>query len=294
VTRIDLTIHALAPIAHNQMGADTGNVTTFRRMQRVVGGRLIRVPVISAGALRGVVRRALWRETFAACGLSRSVVGGPWDRLYAALANGGTIEAAETRVVPDAIRARRAALPVLSLLGSALYSSHMAGRLKLTHAWLDCSELGSGGLSMHDLVTEITTVRHHDAEEQDPDVSGVGPMPTTAEVVVQGASLQAASSVTGDLEASAWAHGLDLVEYVGGKSGQGNGLVRIDHTSNGAAYVAWLAEHRDEVRAALLKLAQDLGGKREKKGKKPKAAEPAEVAEQLGDGYEGSGQKDLF
>ena len=293
--RIDLTIHALAPIAHNQMGGDTGNVTTFRRMQRVVDGRLMRVPVISAGALRGVVRRALWRETFAACDLSRSVVGGPWDRLYAALANGGTIEAAETRVVPDAIRARRAALPVLSLLGSALYSSHMAGRLKLTHAWLDCVELGSGGLSMHDLVTEITTVRHHDAEEQDPDVSGVGPMPTTAEVVVQGASLRATSSVTGDLEASAWAHGLDLVEYIGGKSGQGNGLVRIEHTGDGSAYVAWLASNCAEVRAALLKLAQDLGGKREKKSaKKPKAAEPAEVTEQPGDGYEGGGQEELF
>lgn len=264
---IQSVIYTDAPISHNEIGSDMGNVTTFRRMARVVDGRVIRVPVVSAGALRGVVRRALWRETFDACGLSRESVRADWDRLYAALANGGTIEAAETRVVPDVIRARRAALPVLSLLGSALYTSHMAGRLRLTHAWLDCAELGTGGLSMHDLTTEFSTVRHHDAEEQDPDVSGVGPMPTTVEVVVTGATLRSIASVGGDLEASAWAHGLDLVEVVGGKSGQGNGRVRIEHDGDGAAYALWLAEHVDEVRAALLHLAGELG-----KGKKAKPA----------------------
>lgn len=280
---IDICIHLDGPVSHNEIGADMGNVTLFRRMARVVDDRVVRVPCVSAGAMRGVVRRLLWREVFDACDLSRETVGSPaWDRLYAALANGGTIESAETRVSPDAIRARREALPVLSLLGSALYSSHMAGRLKLSHAWLACSELGTGSLSMHDLLTEISTVRHHDAEEQDPDVSGVGPMPTTVEVVVAGADFRARASVAGDLEASALAHGLDLVEHVGGKSGQGNGAVRVEHTGDGSLYVAWLAEHRDALQSALIQLADELSeGKRAKPApRKPalkKKPEPTEA-----------------
>lgn len=266
-----IVIRLDAPISHNEIGADMGNVTLFRRMARVVDGRVLRLPVISAGALRGVVRRLLWRETFEACGLSRETVGSPaWDRLYAALANGGTIEAAETRVVPDVIRARRAAMPVLSLLGSALYTSHMAGRLQLSHAWLLCAELGGapGALPADDLLTETSTVRHADLEEQDPDVSKVGPMPTTVEVVIAGAAFEARAHVSGGLESSAFAHGLELIRTIGGKSGQGNGAVRVEHDGDGGAYVSWLAANVDAVRAALLQLADELTGK----PKKPKSA----------------------
>lgn len=268
---MNILIHLDAPISHNEIGADMGNITLFRRMARVVDGRVQRIPVISAGALRGVVRRLLWRETFDRCGLSRETVGSPaWDRLYAALANGGTIEAAETRISPDVIRARRAALPVLSLLGAALYTSHMAGRLQLSHAWIVCQELG-GAIPADELLAEISMVRHADAEEQNPDVSHVGPMPTTVEVAIAGATFQARAHVGGEIEASAWAHGLDLVRTIGGKSGQGNGAVRIEHDGDGASYVAWLAEHRDAVREYLLQLADELttGGR----SKKTKAAD---------------------
>ncbi len=286
MSTIDITIHLDAPVSHNEIGSDMGNVTLFRRMGRVVDGAVLRIPAISAGALRGVVRRLLWREVFDRCGLSRESVGSPaWDRLYAALANGGTIESAETRVSPDTIRARREALPVLSLLGGALYSSHMAGRLRLSHAWLDCAELGTGPLPMNDLLAEVSTVRHADVEEQNPDESGVGPMPTTVEVVMAGASFRARADVGQDLEASAWAHGLDLVTHVGGKSGQGNGAVRIEHGGDGALYAGWLERNHSQVRAALLALADDLtrGGKSKSKSKskpapKPKA-EPEEAKE---------------
>lgn len=272
---IDIAIHAEAPISHNEIGADMGNVTLFRRAPRIVGGRKLYIPVISAGALRAVVRRLLWRETFDRCGLSRETVPG-WDRLYAALANGGTIESAETRISPDVIRARRKALPVLSLLGAALYTSHMAGRLWPSMAWLDCSELGTGTMSMHDLVTETSTVRHHDAEEQDPDVSGVGPMPTTVETMVTGATLRARAKVSDELEASAFAHGLDLITHLGGKVGQGNGQVRIEHTGDGSRYVAWLEANHAAVRASLLRLCDEL--QRQGKSKATKAKDKREAA----------------
>ena len=263
------TIRLLAPFSHGTIDiADAGNVSLLRRFARVHGDEIVRVPGLSAGALRGIVRRLLWREVFDLVGLSRETWPGPgsWDRLYAALANGGTIEAAETRVSPDAIRASRAALPVLSLLGSALYSSHMAGRAKVSNSLLICVEAGTGERTCWDYVVEETRVRHADREEQDPEASGVGPMPTTVEVLIEGATLRGRAVVGGALEASAWAHGLDRITHLGGKSGQGFGAVEVLHDGNPAFYRAWLEAHIDDLRAALLKLAGELGaGKARKK-----------------------------
>lgn len=262
MSRVDCTIHLLSPMAHGTMGGDTGNAALVRRFQILHNGEIHRVPGVSAGALRGVVRRLLWREVFDACGLSADIVP-DWDRLYAALCNGGTIESAESRVDPATIRERRRALPVLSLLGAALYSSYMAGQARVSNALLDCSEIGTGARSCWDLITEETRVRHVDREEQDTEVSGVTPMPTTVEAIMQGATLRAHAHITGPLERSAWAHGLDLVTHLGGKAGQGFGEVRIEHTGDGAEYVAWMDEHRDAVSGALLDLATQLarGGK---------------------------------
>lgn len=279
---ITATITLDAPVSHNEIGGDMGNVTMFRRMSRVVDGRVLRIPTISAGAVRGVVRRLIWRELFDACGLSRESVGSPgWDRLYAALANGGTIEAAETRVVPDVIRARREALPPLSLLGAALYTSHMAGRLQCSHAWLQCAELGTGPLPMDDLLAEVSTVRHADVGEQDPDVSNVGPMPTTVEVVIAGAAFDLRAAIGGSLEASCWAHGLDLVSHLGGKSGQGNGAVNLVHDGDGSRYAAWVEANRDATRANLLRLAAELSpaGRSKATKRADKAASKAEAAD---------------
>lgn len=272
------TIRLLSPMSHGSLDGDTGNALMFRRAPVVVGSRVIRVPCLSAGALRGVARRVLWRDVFDRVGLSREVAPGlgfSWDRLYAALANGGTIESAEKRVDPDRIRARRAALPVLSLLGSALYSSHMSGRAKVSASWLACSQLGTGDLDMGDLMADETRVRHADREEQDPDASGVGPMPTTIETIVCGAELRGHTHIAPELEASAWAYALDRIHHLGGKSGQGFGEVQIAHDGDGSLYEAWLAEHLDAVRNALIQLGLELGPAKTKKAKRPTRKAPA-------------------
>lgn len=268
---IEHRLVAQAPIAHGNLDVDTGNVSLFRRIPRIVDGHVVGIPAISAGALRGVVRRILWREIFHACGLSRETFPGgdkQWDRLYAALANGGTIESAETRVSPDTIRARRAALPPLSLLGAALYSSHMAGLARVSNSWLECSELGTGEHSMYALLAEEHRVRHVDREEADVEQSGVKPMPTTTETVVTGAAFSGHTMITAELEASCWAHGLDQVSHIGGKAGQGYGAVSVEHNGDGALYRAWLAEHVEDLTEALVTLGEELAGG----GKKKKAS----------------------
>lgn len=275
------TILTTAPMSHGDPGADAGNVTPYRRIPRLINGQLLPVPALSAGALRGVIRRLLWREVFDLAGLSRETIGGrAWDRLYAALANGGHIEKAEKKISPDAVRARRAALPVLSLLGAALFSSHMDGRAKVSMSWLQCRELGVDAPPMRDLLADYSTVRHVDREEQDPESSGVTPMPTTVETVVTGATFAGRATVFGDLEASAWAHGLDLVQHLGGKSGQGCGAVQIAHDGDGDLYRKWLHDHIDDQRETLIALANELSGGKVvlSAGVRPEAASEGEQA----------------
>jgi len=266
-------IRLRAPLSHGDPGLATGNVLRFRRIPATNRERRYMIPAISAGALRGVVRRLLWREVFDLCDLSRESVGSPaWDRLYAALANGGHLEKAEATVDPNAIRELRASLPVLSLLGSALYDRFVAGRLSLSHSWLRCREavecrlVDSAEMPIRDLVADFSTARHVDREEQSPEVSGVTPMPATVEVVVAGAEFQGRGYCAATLEASAWAHGLDLVRHLGGKSGQGCGEVEVEHDGDGARYVEWLGENVEPLRERLLRLAEEITSRRKRKG----------------------------
>lgn len=277
---INFRIKALGPVSHGDMGhGDLGNMQVFRRIPRVYDGRPVGVPAISAGSIRGVLRRLLWREVFAVCGLSRENTAN-WDRLYGALANGGHIEAAEARVTPDRIRARRAALPVLSTLGAALYTSHMAGRARVSNAWVECVELGEGyesHASFVDLLAEESRVRHVDSEEQDPDVSMVTAMPTTIETVIAGAEFCGYMHVSGEIEPSVMAHGLDMVTHLGGKAGQGFGAVEITHDGDGEMWRDRLRDQQEEITASLQELAGELAAKTKTKKKKTggKATEAA-------------------
>lgn len=241
--KITVTIRAKAPLAHgaySDLGA--GNMTMLRR-EPVVGlpGAPL-VPCLSGNALRGVLRRIVMRGLFAAAGISRHdwVAEGrakQWDRLYAALANGGHLERPDARVDPDQIRALRADVPPLSVFGAALYRYMLPGRMRVGFCWPICDETVTAGLvgprdvtvGAEDLVTETGLVRHVDREHQSPEASGVTPMPTTVECFATGTVLESTISTDGatDVEAACIAWGLDRITTLGAKSAAGLGDVEI-------------------------------------------------------------------
>lgn len=257
-----VVVSCLAPLNHGAFGESAGNATLCRRMPVVSLPGSPRIPCVSGNALRGSVRRLVMRDLFTRANLSRETLPGPrWDRLYAALANGGHLEGSETRTDPDRLRALRKALPPLSIFGSALYTYLLPGRVSVGILWLRCKETREANLvsdapglapgkAAEDLVDEVTHCRHVDREEQDPQVSGVTPMPTTVEVIATGAVLE--SSVLFDTHATleergAWAYGLSLLRALGGKGAGGLGRIDLDlatalETEPGAidAYRAWL------------------------------------------------------
>lgn len=274
--RVVLTAHS--PIQHGAFGPSAGNMVLIRRMTLVCHPDQPRVPAISGNALRGTLRRLVMRDLFQRAGLSRETMESPqWDRLYAALANGGHLEAAETRIDPDKIRALRESLPPLSVFGAALYSWMLAGHMEVGILWPRCRETVDAGITScgrdvraDDLVEDLGHCRHVDREQQEPDVSGVTPMPTTMEVLCTGTVLE--SEITfarhaGAVEESVIAYALDMMRSVGGKSAAGLGRVDVEHDGDAAAYREW-RESTTDIGDRLRALAEDLGAsKRKKKAK---------------------------
>lgn len=274
-----------SPLVHGAFGEHAGNATLCRRMAVVSVPGMPRVPVVSGNALRGVLRRIVFRDLFARAELDRTKLhAGQWDRLYAALANGGHLEASEKGVDPEAIRALREELPPLSVFGAALYSWLLPGHMSVGILWPQCRETleaglvsdagkGAGGIGAEDLVEEITLCRHVDREEQEPEVSGVTPMPTTVEAISAGAVLEGeirfARHAT-EVERGVICYGLRRLSALGGKGGAGFGRVDVSDPDpdESGAYEDWLSSA--PIRPALKALAESMG-ETKKKAKRAKA-----------------------
>ena len=284
-TDILLTMTARAPIAHGSFSdVDTGNATMLRREPIVSLPGHPRVPCLSGNSLRGQLRRHVMRDIFERCGLSRdsfTLDARQWDRLYAALANGGHLDGSEARVRIDARRQLRASLPPLSCFGAALYSYMLEGRFEQGFAWPVCDETiacgwfdGPSPGRAEDLLTDTSIARHVDRDYHAPETSGVTPMPTSIEAFAPGARL--VSRITfrrgaTEVERSVVAYGLSMIRGVGAKSGAGFGVVDLDVAGGDAApYRAWLDENKDAATHALRELAERLGQRPEKKRGKGK------------------------
>jgi len=293
-------ITALSPIAHGAFSdVSIGNAIACRRERIVSLPGFPPVPCISGNAIRGCARRLVMRELFAVAGISRAVFEAEgkakaWDRLYAALANGGHLEAADTRVDPSKVRALRTELPPLSVFGAALYGSFLPGLCSFHFAWPRCRETLEAKLvtvgadvAAEDLVSESSFCRHVDREQQDPTQSGVTPMPVTVEVVATGAIFECVVTFTAnvdDVQRGVIARGLELISGLGGKGAAGLGRVQVAHDGDSAPYGVWLERNKATLGATLRALADRLTApakdeeKAEKRGGKKAAAAPAPVA----------------
>jgi CRISPR/Cas system CSM-associated protein Csm3 (group 7 of RAMP superfamily) len=282
---------AESPIVHSGFGAVAGNAMLLRRIRLPSIEGAPRIPCVSGNALRGICRRLLMREMLDRAGVSRETLHGPvWDRLYGAVVNGGHLDSSERSIRPEEIRSIRSNLPQVSVFGAAFYSWMLAGHVSFGILWPRCIETSAAGVVAHgpemirgeELVEELSQVRLIDREHQDPEASGVTPMPVTMEAIAPGTVLESTiifAPHASELERSAVAHALSLVQHIGGKSASGYGRVRMlrPPTSSPEPYRAMLEEQQDAIRAAVLRLAKELTAappaKPSKRGKAP-AAEP--------------------
>lgn len=275
-----ILVTCTAPLAHGSFGESAGNATLIRRMAVVSLPGRPRIPCVSGNALRGTLRRIVMRALFEAAGASKATIPSPeWDRLYAALANGGHLDGSETRVDPEALGRLRAACPPLSVFGAALYSHLLPGHMDVGILWPRCRETLEAGLvteapdiGAEELVEELSHCRHVDREQQDPGQTGVTPMPTTTEVLATGTVLETTITFARHataLEEEAVGFGLGQLRKVGGQSARGLGAVQIDgYTVGSSHYLAWMQEHAGtSIEAVRAHLAPAEKAPRTKKAK---------------------------
>jgi hypothetical protein len=251
-TSIKLEITAESLITHGAFGARAGNAVPVRRVAGGLRGETI--PAISGNALRGLSRRIVFRELFSRQNLTRESLDG-FDRLYAALANGGHLEASDQNANPDTMRALRDCIP-LSVFGAALFKMMLEGRLSVGWAWPRCQERGTGDRAAESLISETTQTRHVDREEHEPKETGVTPMPVTYETFNVGTVFDSEwlfMSEPTDLEIGCAVWAASQIVHVGGKAAAGMGRVGVVHDGDTAlaqAFDAWM--NTDEAAESVL------------------------------------------
>lgn len=265
-----------SPLAHGAFGDENlGNYSAFRRLPIIVNGKAVSIPVVSGNALRGKMRREIMREMYKASemsmekfiaefGMTKSKRA--WDRLYAALFGGGTIDNVDVNINTGALREIREKLPPLSLFGSALYSVLMPGMMNIGFCFPVCHETisaglceGESGIRAAELIEDIGLTRHIDRENANPEETGVKPMPYQVECMIPGVKMQAEidfEPMATEIEKHCAAHAVKLLHTIGGKQAVGFGKIKmLNADADDSLYLQWLEKDHLEY---LIELAKQV------------------------------------
>lgn len=270
---INLTFTCVSPLAH---GADVkaGNASLFRRMDVLAtNGSVIRLPFYAGNALRGQMRDLLADDLVRALGLVPRRDKPPLSLwFFQVLYSGGSLE--ENSKAEKALRDRlgqpgfvrsagiyefRNMLPTTSILGTALGSRILPGRIQVGDMRPACKQWGNGDIEASNLFEWLYLTRHEDHEEHEENHS----MIATTEALKAGTILHGGidlDRLATDIEKSALGHGLQLLAksgYIGAENRRGLGRVKVewDAIPSPDPYKAYLQSTRE----VILQYLSDLG-----------------------------------
>jgi len=266
------TLTAASEIHH---GGDeqTGNVRLLRTVKvwSAADDRIVRLPVISGNAIRGVLRRKLMEDM-----LERIDYGPVSPKLHHALYTGGVLESTDGSGALDLPARRKLSdtIPPIALLGTAVLNDMVPGQLKVDFARPFCREtaalLARAGYDDPRMRTNARafrdftfTTRYDDLREGDSHQ-----MIVTFEYFAAGTAFAHAFHLkhpTPILQASVgamlevWA--ADPV--IGGKAAGGFGQLILDYPDapDPTLYYDYLESSGDVIRGVLDDLARRLEGK---------------------------------
>lgn len=235
-------------------------------------GALVDLPYITGNAVRGHLRRLLMRDMLRLADYRIDAMPPTGARrLWHALMSGGQLESTDetTGGLDLAMRKRlRDTIPPIGLLGTAVGNQIISGCLVVEHMMPVCREYASYIPHIDDPRKEqpvrmfLSTAFHtrrddREYESEKPDAQAVQ-MKVQFECMVAGTlfvhgfELREASAV----ETACLGRALDLWETeptVGGKASTGYGRLALDYQNrpSAEAYVAYMAEHAEDVVACL-------------------------------------------
>lgn len=237
-TTIDFTADLQSSLVHGG-GTDDSNIVLFRRESIIHDGRIVKVPVLSGNAVRGVLRRSGawllsdllgWRDT------------PPSKTVVRIVSSGGALRQEAALPVETEAEARK--LPHLGLFGGSWAGSIHPGSLVVRKVYPVCAETSSLTGVQSDLkagrLLDLEQFTRHDSspvEASEPDETGEPD--ETNQMIYQVETLSAGVTLAGGFELRPWAtpHEHDWLHacldtlvrsggHFGGRSATGHG--RLD------------------------------------------------------------------
>jgi len=244
----------------------TGVEQTLRRIDFMVDGERVDVPILDGNSIRGNLRRLLLRDFFDRVGYEITT-----PKLFYLL-SGGALETVGRHGQLDLQLRReiRANLPPISLLGGSMGNQAFAGKLVVAKALPICGELKDylpmqSKLSYHVFLTEAFATRRAEREppetveykdhKEEPTIQ----MKVQFECFAPGTRFYHKFMLLDALpiEKSCFAHMIDLWKqrpFVGGKMGSGYGELKIEYPTlelTSSDYLNYLEENKKAVAKSL-------------------------------------------
>ncbi len=272
---IDITVEsfegeyvAKSPISHGS-DEDFGMEQKFRTIEMSSEGENIEIPVVSGNSLRGILRDLLAKHLLDFLDIE---VG---DKLSYALYSGGTLERGKgkAKIKRRTIEKVRENLPMISLLGTALGSQLISGKLNMGMLVPISRETEpftgvESERSIFEFLDETFYTRKDDIEgekERDEDEQAQQ-MRYRVEILIPGTKFYHWMDLenSDEIEKSCLFKSFDLFSespHIGGMKAKGHGKVGYDYSpklGDGEKYENFLKDNESSIRGFLKELDEDL------------------------------------
>ena len=272
--RIKGNLTALAPLHHGG-SEDYGTTKLILALPTVIINPLNgeeeidNIPSIHGNAIRGMLRRLLMDDFLTLLDYKLDS-----KKVYHFLFTGGLLEALDSKdkgaINLDMKKEIRELIPPISLLGSALGNQMIQGKLKVLFADIVCKETehyitenashGAYNLKAIDFGTRLDDLKENKTEEEaDGKKEQAHQMKYEFETLIRGTKFTH-EFILEDcdiVERACFCRMLQLWQerpYLGGKSGSGYGMVKLDYSISDlddSAYLEYLQDRKEEIRGFL-------------------------------------------
>lgn len=239
------------------------NIANIYRERVIIGDDIHSIPAIHGNSIRGQLRDLGAIRLLDTIEIENNNL--PIDKFHILFSGGALTTSVPTIKMAEKMEYRRLC-PFISLFGSALGGEMLQGKLSVGSGLPECSEIGTGGVSYHDMTEIVRYTRLDDnkrstGEKYAKDGEQTQQMFYDIEVLKAGVilSFEIWTFHETELELGALHCAIkDLMNtkpFFGGKSSAGHGKVELDFKPDEALidnYLQFLKNNKDDIKKTII------------------------------------------
>lgn len=265
---------AKTPIFHGG-NEKTGSVILLNRQKFITDDGTENIPIVSGNAIRGVIRRLIFKDFLEKVGYTINVSRKGGQKLYHSLFTGGILETVEEEasgiIDIDMKRKIIEMIPPARLFGLSIGNQTIEGKLHVGQALPICIELKtflpdelSPKTSVYNLITTVFQTRKDELRVEREEEEQAVQMMIEYEAFAPGTKFYHEFKIEDpeEIDLSCFARCLELWKekpFIGGKSSIGLGEVQLsyDFKESSEAYLKFLEENKDKIVQLLAELEHE-------------------------------------